>query len=666
MSQLLRLLHRSGSARLLLLITLLALTGGTLLTLASLRPHDSEPIDRAAYDRLMSTRVQSLDELLQWFYDQQAQWERIIPPGLDLLLQPGLPDVVVLAPDGKDWPDALRKAFERLKPTWRNSVPTYELDLQEDLKGQITIRDSVGNTLFTVPAPPDYQMPYEALFRQSVSPLLYEPWLNRYKLRARITLLPEAFVEPYLYAQAEIEAFARQQTEPEMQMMMSGGACSEITFTAIELSTNGMDFALCVPEGITNADLFASTNLMPDGFPWVWVATNLQVVTNRVVWSWANLGETNVFFAAGDGATDSDGDGLPDAREFFLYGTGMNAWDSDGDSYSDGEEVQWGTNPLDNQSMPALGRGVVINEVLYDPAGSDAGKEWVELFNTNRVSVDLSGYILQLGSNVFGDVYTFPAGTVLPSGDFLLVGGNLVANADQVVELTMLNRGSTGPTAGVRLLTPSATSNRVVDALLYAPNNTYNLPTTAFGTNGFAPYANSGQALARIKVGYDTDHASDWRYTSSPTPTAQGAAPDLDGDGLSNAAEIVGAMTGYGYRTTDYNLADTDGDTFLDGEERTNSPPTDPRLYDTDGDAFPWAITHGSDGAEVHYAGTDPTNPDSDGDGLPDGWEAALGLDPFDSDSDQNGTSDSDEDTDGDGASNGGRNGPEQQSRGRG
>jgi len=43
--------------------------------------------------------------------------------------------------------------------------------------------------------------------------------------------------------------------------------------------------------------------------------------------------------------------------------------------------------------------------------------------------------------------------------------------------------------------------------------------------------------------------------------------------------------------------------------------------------------------------GTDPTNPDTDGDGLPDGWEVKYGLDPLDS-------SDASRDLDGDGLSN--------------
>ncbi len=431
------------------------------------------------------------------------------------------------------------------------------------------------------------------------------------------------------------EQLAAQQQEGGMMMLMSGGSCSEIVFTGIEKQeTNDLiDVGLCIPDGVTNVDIFVSTNLMTDGYPWLMVATNLPVVTSSVVWSWANLGETNVFFAASDGSSDADGDGLVDGREFYLYGTDMTLWDTDGDSYSDGEELQWGTDPLDTQSMPQLGRGVVINEILYNPSGTDAGKEWVELFNTNRVHVDLSGFRIQVASNAFGNAYLFPSNTVLNSGDFLLVGGSLITNADYTVELNMPNRFSFGPTAGIRLITPDAMSNLVVDTCLYAPTNSFGLPTDGFGTDGFAPWAAEGFSVARIKVGYDTDQAS-------------------DGDGISNASEIAGYSTAYGFVNTDYNNADTDFDGFSDGEELTNSPPTHPLLYDTDEDAFPWTtngIYYGNDGDEVHNHGTDPTNPDSDGDGLPDGWEIAMGYNPTNT---ANGTADADADFDGDGVSN--------------
>lgn len=471
--------------------------------------------------------------------------------------------------------------------------------------------------------------------------------LSKRRVVWRVTMKDKAIAEQEVLTQEE-------ETEGGgIMMMISGGSCDEIVFTAVELSTNidAVDMGLCFPAGITNVDIFWATNIMPEGFPWQFAATNLPVTTNSVVWSWTNLVGSNVFFAAADSCADTDGDGLPDGREVFVYGTDRTLWDTDGDSYSDGEELQWGTDPLDIQSMPRLGRGVVINEIVYNPPGSDTGNEWIELFNTNRVDVDLTDFRIQVASNAFQDVFSFPTGTVVNSGDFLLVGGSAVTNANHVVELNMINRFSFGPTAGVRLVSPDSTSNAVVDACLYAPTNTFGLPTAGFGTDGFAPYAAEGYSILRFKTGYDSDHASDWTFTNTPTPTASGELPDIDGDGISNSIEIAGYATAYGIIHTDFNTVDSDFDGLSDGVERTNGPPTNGMQYDTDGDAFPWRTNgtyRGNDGDEI-ASGTDPTNSDTDGDGLNDGWELAMGYNPTNT---ANGTADADADFDGDGVSN--------------
>lgn len=62
--------------------------------------------------------------------------------------------------------------------------------------------------------------------------------------------------------------------------------------------------------------------------------------------------------------------------------------------------------------------GLVISEIMYHPPARADGRklEFIELFNSNPVWEDLSGYRLS------GDVdYTFPAGTVLAGGGFLVV-----------------------------------------------------------------------------------------------------------------------------------------------------------------------------------------------------------------------------------------------------
>ena len=97
---------------------------------------------------------------------------------------------------------------------------------------------------------------------------------------------------------------------------------------------------------------------------------------------------------------------------------------------------------------------------------------------------------------------------------------------------------------------------------------------------------------------------------------------DSDGDLLSDALELD-------LGTDPYN-PDTDGDGLPDGVE-VNLLETDPLNVDTDGDGL-------SDGVEVTTLGTDPLDPDTDGDGLDDGPEVNhWHTDPNDRDTDGDG-----------------------------
>ena len=59
---------------------------------------------------------------------------------------------------------------------------------------------------------------------------------------------------------------------------------------------------------------------------------------------------------------------------------------------------------------------VVVNEFMYNPLSSDADEEFVELYNYGETEADLSGWRF-----VDGIDYTFPAGTTLEPGGYLVV-----------------------------------------------------------------------------------------------------------------------------------------------------------------------------------------------------------------------------------------------------
>ncbi len=98
----------------------------------------------------------------------------------------------------------------------------------------------------------------------------------------------------------------------------------------------------------------------------------------------------------------------------------INGGDCDGTTIS-------GTVPSD-QCDPVY---LVINEILADPDATNGDAngdstvetsqdEFVEIYNTDASSIDISGYILADGNS---DRHVFPASTVIPAGGFIVVFG---------------------------------------------------------------------------------------------------------------------------------------------------------------------------------------------------------------------------------------------------
>jgi hypothetical protein len=63
----------------------------------------------------------------------------------------------------------------------------------------------------------------------------------------------------------------------------------------------------------------------------------------------------------------------------------------------------------------------IFNEVMYHPANA-ADAEWIELRNVMSINMDLSGWTISGGIN-----YTFPEGTVISAGGFLVIASNPTA-----------------------------------------------------------------------------------------------------------------------------------------------------------------------------------------------------------------------------------------------
>ncbi|MCB9552439.1 MAG: carboxypeptidase regulatory-like domain-containing protein [Myxococcales bacterium] len=430
---------------------------------------------------------------------------------------------------------------------------------------------------------------------------------------------------------------------------------------------------------------------------------------------------------------DSDGDGLLDGAEIDTHGTDPARADTDGGGVVDGDEVRDdGTDPrlagddrapratplvlrdgdgfnwdiaddghveqgtfdafdgalrlrVGGQAFPVGARvtaelggrqlrigpaavaGLQVRRKVYVPA--DAGfARYAEIIDNPSgaavaVTVQLTG---RLGSD--GETRLVASssadGQTTAADDWWITDDGDAGGGDPPVELTFSGVGArvepslarvVGATYTIDLPVVVPASGRVV--VLHFARQRPNRAAALADAGALASL--SGGALAGLRV---DERAGVVNFN---------AAPDADGDGLSDVDELTSG--------TDPAAPDTDDDGLLDGFEvrfgfdpltagegggdpdndglttlREQAAGTNPRRFDSDGDGL-------GDGAELDLHGTDPLSIDTDLDGLTDGVEIdEAGSDPTAADTDGDGLDDADEfeligtdparpDTDGDG-----------------
>lgn len=147
------------------------------------------------------------------------------------------------------------------------------------------------------------------------------------------------------------------------------------------------------PEGFTNLlELYSfdpnETNTFNGlGSVWQLAATNLLTEGESEL-TWTDEGQmdrvpvadcTSRFYAVGNVDMDTDSDGINDSRELFIYKTDANNADTDGDGATDGEEIGAGTNPLNNpgdSDQDGLSDDLELVLGTY-PNLADSDEDWV-------------------------------------------------------------------------------------------------------------------------------------------------------------------------------------------------------------------------------------------------------------------------------------------------
>ena len=633
---------------------------------------ETPAVSEESYSALMDNEVLDLQDLAEGAEIQRRMFNRITPSGFSWF-QPMFPSVAPF--DAKYFDESF---LDGLLGEDTNSVAVYPLSLVLDPKTRETlVYNAEGTLIATVPADGRYRT-----WPEDADPA---------RVTLKLELLPAEDAEQYLYTEDRIAETLTKYASKSAKTPGAGGVVmlnmmvgntnfgilnfQRLTNGNMQLTvTNGTDVAEVYSYtvwhtstvttnpwedeyGVTNIGtntLWAPTSQTFNGLANIWDCreTNLVLSGGVGIWEDSDI-PTNArvrFYGAAERA-DADHDGLTDGAELFVYHTSPTNRDTDGDGWSDAEELAEETDPLDRFSATRLAKGVVINEVLYNPDGNDDDKEWIELYSASRYPVELSGFSIQVASNDFYDAYVIPTNTWIQPGHCLLLGGTNVANRDLTVSLAIPNCFTNEPTGAVRLVAEVSTNTFVADTLMYGGNpsvfNENGLDTTGWlSTN--VPWASASNSVVRWFAGLDSDRRQDWTWATTPTPTSSTNSLDSDGDGLTDQQELTGSENPFSEPTNQHNT-DSDGDGLEDYAE-CETYGTDPNTWATDGDLFPFPPTNnyavsnwwGSDSYELAN-GWDPLIYDENTNGIPDSWEMAFPGTNLYADADGDGISNYDE-----------------------
>ncbi|HUQ11927.1 MAG TPA: hypothetical protein VM146_16550 [Steroidobacteraceae bacterium] len=301
-------------------------------------------------------------------------------------------------------------------------------------------------------------------------------------------------------------------------------------------------------------------------------------------------------------AADSDGDGLTNAQEDTL-GTGRNNADSDGDGANDGAEVGGNVNaPVDSDGD---GTPNVLESSVTDTDGDGVANQLDPANNNPCVPNANSTPCLALDSD--GDGLTNGQENTIGSdrnnvdtdGDGTNDGGEIGGNPN-----APMDTDGDGTPNVLESSSADSDGDGVVNQNDFANNNPC------------VPNANSGACLAADSDGDLLTNAQE-----DALGTSRGN-PDTDGDGMNDGAD-AGDSDGDGIpNALESSVTDSDSDGVANQNDPNNTNPCVPNssnaaclAADSDGDG----LTNSQEDA----AGTGRSNPDTDGDGVNDGTDLA-------------------------------------------
>lgn len=141
-------------------------------------------------------------------------------------------------------------------------------------------------------------------------------------------------------------------------------------------------------------------------------------------------------------------------------------------------------------------KGIIINEILPSPEGPDETNEFVELYNSNAVPVNISGWKIKdtVGTTT---TYTLPKGSGIPANGYLVL-------KRPTTKISLHNNQD-----GVSLLFPNGNISDEISYSAATPKQSYNRTDADWQWNGApTPGAKNNQTLPNLPKTDNTIHGA--------------------------------------------------------------------------------------------------------------------------------------------------------------
>ncbi len=246
------------------------------------------------------------------------------------------------------------------------------------------------------------------------------------------------------------------------------------------------------------------------------------------------------------------GDDTDDNADDFGVGSPSPGQPNPGDNFAD--DTFCGENTTGCQPGALAGR-LRIEELLYNPEGTDTGAEYIELRGEPNMGVDgvrLEGINGANGFTFFAPIVL--AGSTDDNGLFVVGGPNVPETDFPLGNITLQN----GPD---NIVLTDCDGRSTLDALGYG---SFDGDTTFAGEAAPAPAVSEGRALSRCGDGEDTGNNNADFGAAAPSPGALAAAETFDNPTFcgGGAACVLGALD----VTINEVLYDVEGSETVDGE----------------------------------------------------------------------------------------------------